>query len=145
MELTDARFAARRALGNLTIATEQSRDVTRWRLLEELRQDVAYAFRSFRRAPLFVLGVLLTIGLGLGLLSSAFTFFDSYVLRPLSVRDPFSLYEVAWSARNDQKHSLTWPQYQRLESMTSRGQSPFTETFGFVLQWGRLQGHVAVG
>jgi predicted permease len=140
-----ARDAARRALGNLTVVTEQVRDVTRWRWIEELLQDVAYALRVFRRAPLFVIAVVATIGLGLGLLSSAFTFFDAYVLRPLEVRDPYSLYEIAWSSRNDQKHSFTWPQYQRLESITSRGESPFTETFGYTLQWGRLQGHVAAG
>lgn len=140
-----ARDAARRALGNLTAVTEQVRDVTRWHWLEELSQDVSYALRVFGRSPLFVIAVVATIGLGLGLLSAAFTFFDAYVLRPLEVREPHSLYELGWTARNDQKHSFTWPQYQRLEAASSRNESPFAETFGFVLQWGRLDGHVAAG
>ena len=141
----DARDAARRAIGNLTIATESARDAMRWRLLEELRQDVAYTLRVFRRAPLFVVAVVATIGLGLGLLSSAFTFFDAYVLRPLSVRDPYSLYELAWSARNEQKHRLTWPQCQRLAAAAGQGTSPFTETFGFVMHQVRLHGRAAMG
>ena len=31
-----ARDAARRAIGNITVATERARDAWRWRLLEEL-------------------------------------------------------------------------------------------------------------
>ena len=69
-----ARDAAGRAFGNISVATEQARDTMRWNLLEELRQDISYAFRTLRRAPLFVVTLVATIGLGLGLLSSAFTF-----------------------------------------------------------------------
>src|SRR5215831_11222430 len=145
MSPADAHDAARRSVGNLTVASEAARDAMRWRWLEELHQDVAYALRVFRRAPLFVGAVVATIGLGLGLLSSAFTFFDSYVLRPLTVRDPYSLYELAWSARNEQKHRLTWPQYQRLEASASRGTMPFTDTFAFAMLQARLQGRAAIG
>lgn len=145
MSPSEAHDAARRALGNVTVVTEAARDTMRWRLVEELRQDVSYGLRVFRRAPLFVITVVATIGLGLGLLSSAFTFFDAYVLRPLAVRDPYSLYAVAWTARNDQKHRLTWPQYERFASMTEQGASPFTETFGFAMQSARLQGRSVIG
>jgi len=62
MEHAAARDAARRAFGNLTVVTEQARDASRWRRLEELRQDVEYTLRTFRRAPLFVLTVVCTIG-----------------------------------------------------------------------------------
>src|SRR5689334_7089545 len=65
MSPADARDAARRALGNLTIATEHARDAVRWRWLEELRQDLLFTARSTRRAPLFVLTVVATIGVGL--------------------------------------------------------------------------------
>src|ERR1044071_644403 len=58
----DARDAARRAFGNVTAATEEARDAWRWHFVEEFRQDVTFAARSFRRAPLFVLSVVATIG-----------------------------------------------------------------------------------
>src|SRR3954470_8838346 len=64
MSVADARAAASRAFGNATLVAEQARDTSRWRLLEELRQDIAYAARAFRRAPLFVTTVVATIGLG---------------------------------------------------------------------------------
>src|SRR5690349_2232157 len=74
-----ARDAARRSFGNVSVATDQARDAMRWRLFEELRQDIVYAIRTCRRAPTFVLTVVATIGLGLGLLTTAFTLFDAYV------------------------------------------------------------------
>src|SRR5512133_3520657 len=103
-----ARDAARRAFGNVTAATEQARDASRWRAIEELKQDVAFAAHSFRRAPMFVAGVTATIGVGLGLMATAFTLFNSYVLRPLAVRDPYALYDITWRSRDGQWHPFMW-------------------------------------
>jgi predicted permease len=112
----DARIAARRAVGNVTIATEQARDSMRWRWLEELRQDIHYALRAFSRAPTFVLTVVTTIGLGLGLLTAAFTLFETYVLRPNAVRDPSSLYDVSWYSRDGARRRPTWQDYRALDA-----------------------------
>jgi predicted permease len=112
----DARDAARRALGNLTVAAEQARDTLRWTWLEELGQDLHYAGRSFRRAPAFVATVAITIGIGLGLLVTAFTLFDAYVLRPFVVRDPSALYDVSWSSRDRAWHAFSWHQFEQLRS-----------------------------
>ncbi|HEX8943538.1 MAG TPA: ADOP family duplicated permease [Gemmatimonadaceae bacterium] len=122
-----ARDTARRAFGNVSVAREQARDAMRWPMLEELGQDVAYAVRTCRRAPTFVLTVVATIGLGLGLLTTAFTLFDAYVLRPTAVRDPSSLYDMAWRARNRDWHRFTWAQYRSLKERTIVGQ-PFAYT-----------------
>ncbi|HEX4682744.1 MAG TPA: ADOP family duplicated permease [Gemmatimonadaceae bacterium] len=116
MSLADARHAARRALGNVTVAAEQARDTMRWSWLEEVRQDVQYAGRSFRRAPAFVATVAITIGIGLGLLITVFTLFDAYVLRPFVVRDPSALYDVSWRARDGSWHVFTWPQFEQLRN-----------------------------
>lgn len=114
MTATDAYDAARRAIGNVTVATESARDSMRWRFLEELRQDVRYAFRAFRRAPTFVVTVVFTIGLGLGLLTAAFTLFETYVLRPNAVRDPTSLYDVSWYSRDGDRRGLSWEDFRAL-------------------------------
>jgi len=141
MEHAAARDAARRAFGNVTVVTEQARDASRWRRLEELRQDVEYTLRTFRRAPLFVLTVVCTIGLGLGLLSAAFTFFDAYVLRPLAVRDPYSLYEVGWSSTNGRKHHFSSTQLDELRS----DKTLVSEAFGYTIVQARLRAHPALG
>ena len=44
MSADDARDAARRAFGNVTIATEQSREAWRWQTLEELRQKTGHQY-----------------------------------------------------------------------------------------------------
>ena len=141
MEPAAAREAARRAFGNTTVVTEQARDVSRWRGFEELRQDVEYTLRTFRRAPLFVLTVVATIGLGLGLLSAAFTFFDAYVLRPLAVRDPYSLYEVGWSSANGRKHHFSTAQLGQLR----QDKTLISEAFGYTIVPARLRTRPAIG
>ncbi len=140
MTPTAARDAARRAFGNVSVAREQSRDALRWRLLEELAQDIAYAVRTCRRAPTVVLTVVGTIGLGLGLLTTAFTLFDAYVLRPTAVRDPSSLYDMAWYARNGDWHRFTWAQYQSLKERNIVGQP-----FAYVNLQARMHGQPTIG
>ena len=68
--------------------------------METTIRDIKYALRGFRRNPLFVLNVVGVIALGLGLNSALFTLFNTFVLRPLSVPDPYSLYQVNWSSRS---------------------------------------------
>src|SRR4051812_24844400 len=141
MSPVHARNAARRAFGNLTVATEQARDASRWRFIEELGQDVGFAVRSFRHAPSFVLTVVVTIGLGLGLLATAVTVFDAYVLRPVPVRDPSALQDMLWRSKGGAGHGLTLAQYRRLGAR----RDPFSESFAYVHYTTRLRGSVAIG
>lgn len=141
MSAIAARAAAHRAFGNVTVATEQARDAWRWTGVEELRQDCGYALRTFRRAPVFVLTVVATIGLGLGLLSSVFTFFNAYVLRPVAVRDPYSLFELHWSSSDGRGHRFSWDQFQRL----SRDKSAFSEVHAYNFVAPRVNGHATQG
>lgn len=114
MSLADARDAARRAFGNATVHAESARDAMRWALVEELRQDTAYAVRAFRRAPTFVATVVLTIGLGLGLTTAAFTLFDAYVLRPIAARDPSTLYTLAAGTATRRDYFFSWREVQAI-------------------------------
>ena len=109
-----AALAARRAFGNPTQLKEEIRDGWGRRWLDRLGDDTRYACRSFRRAPAFALTVVATIALALGLNTTAFTIFDAYVLRPVAVRDPSSLYEMAWRDRGGAAHSFTWQDYRQL-------------------------------
>src|SRR5579883_3565481 len=61
------------AFGSVALALEQSREVWGLAWLESWKLDVRYALRGFRRAPAFALGVVATIGLGLGLNTTMFT------------------------------------------------------------------------
>ena len=56
--------------------------------LDNLKMDVRYALRGIRRAPLFSASVAATIGLGLGVVCSAFTILNAYVLRTINLPNP---------------------------------------------------------
>ncbi|MBX3145289.1 MAG: ABC transporter permease [Gemmatimonadales bacterium] len=113
-----AHTAARRSLGNLTLARESIRSTWGWPRLDELRQDLLFALRSFRREPALVATVVLTIGLGVGLNTAFFTIFNAYVLRPFPVSDPASLYQVRWHTRDQAGYSFSWQQYLDLAQQT---------------------------
>jgi hypothetical protein len=55
---------------------------------DDLAQDLRYAWRGLRQSPAFVATTVLTLGVGLGLVTVSFTVFNAYVLRPFAVRDP---------------------------------------------------------
>ena len=88
MSADDSRGAARRAFGNVTIATEQSRGAWRWHMLEELRQDVRHALRLLRRDPVFTITALATLALGIGLNTAIFSVAYGVLWRPLPYPNP---------------------------------------------------------
>ena len=105
--------------------------------IETVLQDVRYALRSFARNPSFVFTVSGTIALGLGLNLALFTLFNAYVLRPLSIRDPHSLYAFTWSDRTGAEHAFSWPEYRQLADE----KSAFSEIAAIQGVFTRVDGH----
>jgi predicted permease len=141
MQPADAAMAARRAFGNTTQLKEQVRDSWGRRWIERLGQDTRYAWRSFRRAPAFSATVVLTIALALGLNTTAFTIFDAYVLRPIAVRDPASLFQLNWIDRGGGRHAFTWTDYEALRIE----HSALDELFAFRFVFTRIDSTPAFG
>lgn len=77
----EAKAAASRALGNVTLAREQARGVWYAPWLEGVWQDVRFGVRSLRRSPVFTVMALLTMSIGIGLNTSMFTAFNAIALR----------------------------------------------------------------
>jgi predicted permease len=84
MSNSDAQLAARREVGNATLAREDARRVWIWPWLESVWQDTAYAVRSLRRQPGFTLVSVVVLGIAIGLNTSLFTVFAGLTLRPMS-------------------------------------------------------------
>jgi predicted permease len=92
----DARRAARRELGNLTLVEENTRAVWGWMILEQLVQDLRYAARTMGHSRSFSGLALLSLALGIGANTVIYSFMDSLFLRTLPVPDPESLVVLHW-------------------------------------------------
>jgi putative ABC transport system permease protein len=63
-------------------------------LLEELREDIKFAFRQLAAAPAFTLVATLTLALGIGANSAIFALVDATLLRPLPYPNPDRLVTI---------------------------------------------------
>jgi predicted permease len=93
---------ARRYMRAMDDRTEGARR-RRW-AWGEARQDVAYAVRTLRHAPLFALTTVVTLALGIGATVAIFSVVHAVLLRPLPCPEPQRLYRV-WAA-NRTEHRL---------------------------------------
>jgi len=75
----DARARAKARFGSVALAADECRDARGTAFITSLARDVAYAFRTFKRAPLPALTIIGTLGLGLGLVAVVFTIMSPYL------------------------------------------------------------------
>ena len=116
-----AEAASRRALGNLTLAREDARDVWTFAWVEHAWQDLVLAIRGLRQSRTFALVAIGTLALGIGANTALFSIFNSLLLRQLPVRDPPSLVTLA-------QGSWTYPIWRAFEAQTT---SVFDGTFAY--------------
>ena len=110
--LEDARAAALRHFGNLTLAKEDAREAWTFPRLESFLQDVRYGLRGMGCAKGFSLLVILTLALGIGATTAIFSVAYSALLLPL----PYPAGErLVWLGEATPKAggiSVTWINYR---------------------------------
>src|SRR3954468_22199514 len=82
LTVSEARRQARIEFGNPAALSEQCRDARGTRALDELSQDLRFAWRAIRRRKLVSAVVVLTLTCGVGLSSGVFTMLSAAILRP---------------------------------------------------------------
>ena len=87
-------------------ARERGREV-----LDALRQDIRYTFRSLLRQPAFALIAILTLGLGIGANTAIFSVVNGVLLSPLPYREPGRLVLLWESVTDLPQISVSYPNY----------------------------------
>ena len=91
----EARYAAKRALGNQGLTKENVRAAWGWTFADTLAQDLRYAFRSLHNSPVFALVAVISLGLGIGANTAIFSFVNALLLKHLPVPEAERLVRLA--------------------------------------------------
>jgi predicted permease len=114
-----AQRQARVRFGNPTRMREESRSVRLWASLEGTLQDIRYAWRGMRKAPVFAATAVLSLALAIGANSAIYSIVDAAILRPLPVNRPDQLFLLASPAITDpgmpageERESFSYPEFK---------------------------------
>jgi predicted permease len=77
--------------------------------IETVFQDVRFSFRVLRKSPGFTIVALLTLALGIGANAVVFSVLNAFILRPLDVPQPESLYQI--ERGRDKTGNQSYPDY----------------------------------
>ncbi len=83
MSAAAARTAALREFGGVERRKDEIRETRGVSYIEQCMQDLSYAVRGLRRSPGFTVATVLTLGLGIGVSSTAFSLVNRLVLHPM--------------------------------------------------------------
>jgi predicted permease len=114
------RFAAERRarieFGSYQRFREECHEAAGGGLVESLGQDLCFALRVLRKSPSFTAIAILTLALGIGATSVAFSLMNALIMRPLDVPHAQSLYSIERGQQKDPAQS--YPDYRDLRDRT---------------------------
>jgi putative ABC transport system permease protein len=115
----EARLAARRAMGSVSLAKDLHRDARTFVWLEDLRSDLRYAVRNLRRSPGFTLTAVLALGLGIGVNTAFFTIVNAICLRGLPIDEPERVMYISGRDAQDRTLGLSYAEFAEMRERTT--------------------------
>ena len=112
----DASHNARRDFGNVLLVKETTRDVWRWRLLDDFARDLRYSLRLLRRSPVFTTVAVLSLALGVGANTAIFSLADAVIFRKLPVHEPDRLFQVRGVRERGVQLVFSYPLYRDIRN-----------------------------
>jgi predicted permease len=116
MSAANSRQAAIRSLGSITQLKESQRDARGLPQIEMLFADLKYAARMLWANPGFTLIAMLTLTLGIGVVTTVFTAYNAVALKPLPVADPGRVVRLErWldsGSTGDLQYAFSYPEYK---------------------------------
>jgi putative ABC transport system permease protein len=125
MSAADARHAALRKFGNVSLAKEESREVWGWIWLERLWQDVRYAMRGFAKSPGFTSVALVSLLLGIGVSTALFSVVYGVLIAPYPYAKPNEIWAPAVVAPKEKPKG--WHTYSRRQFLEIQKLPAFEE------------------
>src|SRR5262249_49256386 len=92
----EAQRRARAEFGGIDARKDECREARGLRLVDEARADVRYALRQLRRAPVFTVVAVLSLGLGIGANTAIFSLMEQALWKRMAVRAPEELRLLTW-------------------------------------------------
>lgn len=114
----EAAAAARREFGNVTLIKEVTREMWGWTSLDRVAQDARYAVRALRQSPAFALIAVLSLALGIGANTAAFSIADAVLLRPLGIARPAEVLAISSASPQNASEPLSYPDIVDLRAQT---------------------------
>jgi putative ABC transport system permease protein len=112
----DARAAARRTLGNATLAREEVYQMNTLGFLDTTSRDLRFGLRVLFRQPAFALVAVLSLALGVGANTAIFQLIDTVRLRTLPVDRPEELTRVSINSGDGGRTGRFTSRYAHLTS-----------------------------
>ena len=112
-----AQRDARIEVGGMEAVKEEVRSIRTGALLEQAVQDVRYALRGLRRAPVFAGAAIATLALGIGANTAMFSVIDALLLRRLPVADPERLV-APYRGSDGTQSAFSFPEFDQLAART---------------------------
>ena len=126
MTADEARMKAHARFGSITVAADECRDERGTAFIDNTIGDLQYALRTFRRAPLAALTIVVTVAIGLGVVAVLFTVLNVLLFRTDSVPDITEIYAVERPQQaNGGLSTFTRQHFEALRSETN----VFTEAY----------------